>query len=140
MTEAFVGTSKREKQTARMAALGVFERDLIEKFVLGSGPGGQKVNKTSSCVYLKHPPSGIEVKTGVSRSRELNRFLARRELCDRLEARINGARSLRQQEIEKIRRSKRRKTRRQRERMLADKKHVSVLKRLRGPVREEEMA
>ena len=66
--------------TARMERLGIFEKDLIEKFILGSGSGGQKINKTSSCVYLKHLPTGIEVKCQGTRSRDLNRLYARREL------------------------------------------------------------
>src|SRR5690242_21649122 len=69
----------------RMHKLGVTEEDLIEKFILGSGKGGQKINKTSSCVYLKHKPSGIEIKCQRERSREMNRFLARKELCEQLE-------------------------------------------------------
>ena len=61
----------------RMEALGIREQDLEESFVRGSGRGGQKVNKTNNCVYLKHIPTGIAVKCHVDRSRELNRFLAR---------------------------------------------------------------
>jgi protein subunit release factor B len=112
-----------------MARLGIREADLLEKFVLGSGSGGQKINKTASCVYLRHGPSGLEVKCQRERSRELNRFLARRELCDRLEERLRGEQSARRQEWEKIRRQKRRRSRRQKERMLeakhrhAEKKH-----------------
>jgi len=66
-----------------MKQLGIDEDDLIEKFILGSGKGGQKVNKTSSCVYLKHLPTGIEVKCQQGRSRELNRYVARYELCEK---------------------------------------------------------
>ncbi len=105
-----------------MAKLGVRESDLVEKFILGAGAGGQKVNKTSSCVYLRHVPSGIEVKCQRERSRELNRLFARRELCDRLEARITGLKTARQQATEKIRRQKRRRSRRQKERMLDGKR------------------
>ena len=117
-----------EKETAlndRMARLGIREGDLVEQFVRGSGKGGQKVNKTSSCVYLLHKPTGIEVKCQRERSQSINRFLARRELCDRLEERIQGIKSRRQQEIERIRRQKRRRSRRQKDRMLADKHHHS---------------
>ncbi len=67
-----------------MALASVFEEDLEERFVLGSGPGGQKVNKTSSTVRLYHAPSGLTVKVGESRSRELNRWLARRELAEKI--------------------------------------------------------
>lgn len=69
----------------RMEALGIHERDIEEKFVRSSGRGGQKVNKTSTCVYLKHIPTGIEVKWMKERSQPLNRFLARRELLQRIE-------------------------------------------------------
>ena len=70
-----------EKITAlenRMLGLGISEDTLVEKFITGSGSGGQKINKTASCVYLKHLPTGIEVKCQQQRSRELNRYLARR--------------------------------------------------------------
>ncbi|MEI6514497.1 MAG: peptide chain release factor-like protein [bacterium] len=114
-----------------MAKLGIRESDLIENFILGAGAGGQKLNKTSSCVQLRHSRSGLEVKCQRERSRELNRFLARRELCDRIEERILGQKSARQQEAEKIRRQKRRRSRRQKERMLDDKRKHSVKKQSR---------
>lgn len=117
-----------------MAALGIREADLVERFVLGSGSGGQKLNKTSSCVQLKHLPTGIEVKCQQERSRELNRFLARREVCDRVEERQQGARSARQQEIERIRRQKRRRSRRQRARMVDDKRKHGAKKQARRPI------
>jgi len=120
-----------------MARLGVREADLIEKFVLGSGSGGQKVNKTASCVYLRHVTSGIEVKCQWERSREMNRFLARRELCERLEQKIMGRASARQQAMEKIRRQKRRRSRRQKERMLDDKRQHSDKKQSRRSVGHE---
>lgn len=112
----------------RMQQLGVLETDLIEKFILGSGRGGQKVNKTSSCVYLKHVPSGIEVKCQRERSREMNRFYARKELCERLEEKLENIKTERQQKIEKIRRQKRRRTRRMQEKTLAGKKQRSATK------------
>ena len=87
---------------ARMESLGITANNLTEKFITGSGSGGQKINKTASCVYLKHEPSGIEVKCQRERSRELNRYLARRELCERLEVIRDGKKSARQQDIEKI--------------------------------------
>ena len=117
-----------------MLALGIQEPELEEKFILGSGKGGQKVNKTSSCVYLRHRPTGLEMKCGQARSREQNRFLARRELCDRLETRRHGEQSARRQAIEKIRRQKRRRSRRQKERMLAGKHHLSQKKQFRSKV------
>ena len=78
-----ISPDKRREAQARMQRLGIREEDLVEKFILGSGSGGQKINKTSSCVYLRHIPSGIEVKCQQDRSRELNRYLARRMLCDK---------------------------------------------------------
>jgi protein subunit release factor B len=122
---------KHDELQERMWQLGIKEEDLVEKFILGSGSGGQKINKTSSCVYLKHLPTGIEVKCQRERSRELNRFYARRELCERLEEKIENKKSERQQMIEKIRRQKRRRSRRSKEKMLADKKQLSEKKSLR---------
>lgn len=118
---------------ARMESLGITEDTLTEKFIQGSGSGGQKINKTASCVYLKHTPSGIEVKCQQQRSRELNRFLARRELCERLEEIRDGKKSARQQKIEKIRRQKRRRSRRSKNRMLDDKSKRADKKNLRKP-------
>jgi peptide chain release factor len=114
-----------------MAREGISEDDLIEKFVLGSGSGGQKINKTSSCVYLKHVPTGIEIKCQRSRSRDLNRYYARKDLCDQLEERRIGAASRRRQAAEKIRRQKRRRSRRSKERMLENKHLVAAKKQLR---------
>lgn len=131
MSESFVNPVKQQKLDRRMSALGIKESELLEKFILGSGKGGQKINKTASCVYLKHIPSGIEIKCQAERSRALNRFLARRELCARLEERVLGKLSERQQLMEKIRRQKRRRSRRQKERMLDDKHKHSVKKELR---------
>lgn len=122
---------KSEALMERMVHLGIREDDLIEKFILGSGKGGQKINKTSSCVYLKHLPTGIEVKCQRERSRELNRYYARQDLCERIEERISDAKSKKQQEIEKIRRQKRRRSRRQKEKMLAEKKIHSSKKQFR---------
>ncbi len=123
---------EKEKALAdRMAALGIREADLDEMFVRGSGAGGQKVNKTSSCVVLRHRPSGIEVRCQRERSQVMNRFLARRELCERIDERRRGAASARQQAIEKLRRQKRRRSRRQKARMLDDKRHHGAKKAAR---------
>jgi len=138
MNESPVSQTKKDALTAQMQALGIREPELNEKFILGSGKGGQKVNKTSSCVYLRHGPTGLEVKCGQTRSREQNRFLARRELCDRLEARQRGEQSSRRQAIEKIRRQKRRRSRRQKERILGEKRLQGVKKtRRREPGLED---
>jgi len=121
-----------------MAELGLRAAELDESFVLGSGSGGQKINKTSSCVRLRHTPTGLEVKCQQTRSREMNRFLARRELCDRVEERAKGEASRRQMEFERVRRQKRRRSRRQRARVLADKRQHSSKKLLRQPVGRED--
>jgi protein subunit release factor B len=121
MSDTFVSQGKQDELKARMDALGISEKDLVEKFILGSGKGGQKINKTASCVYIKHVPTGIEIKCQSARSRVLNRYSARRELCSRLDERIQGAKSERQQVAEKIRRQKRRRSRRQQANMLHDK-------------------
>jgi len=128
----FSVSSEKENQLLRhMAQLGVLEADLEEKFIRGGGPGGQKVNKTSSTVCLRHRPTGIEVKCGRERSQSMNRFFARRELCERIAEKIHGEKTKRQQEREKIRRQKRRRSRRQKAIMLDDKKKHGTKKALR---------
>ena len=134
MSDGVLGTTKKEQLEQRMNTLGIEEADLIEKFVQGSGSGGQKINKTSSCVYLKHIPTGKEVKCQKTRSLSLNRYYARVELCEEIEEELLGIKSKRQQEIEKIRRQKRRRSRKQRAKMLDDKHKHSEKKELRKPV------
>ena len=85
MVSFAVSEEKNRWLQDKMEALGVREKDLEERFIRSSGRGGQKVNKTSSCVYLRHVPTGIEVKCMKDRSQSLNRFLARRELLSRIE-------------------------------------------------------
>lgn len=117
-----------------MESLGIKEEDIIEKFIVGSGSGGQKINKTSSCVYIKHLLSLIEIKCQQSRSRELNRYYARHDLCDKLEERILGEASRKQQEIAKIKRQKRKRSKRAQEKVLETKKRRSAVKEMRkGP-------
>lgn len=132
-----VRPEKENELRSRMAALGVREADIVERFVKGSGKGGQKVNKTSSCVYLLHVPTGIEIKCQRERSQVINRFIARRELCDRVEAAQTGVALARQQVVEKIRRQKRRRSRRQKHRMLQNKHRHSDKKQLRQRVCSE---
>ena len=127
-------TNKQKALAHRMKALGINEGDLVEKFILGSGSGGQKINKTSSCVYLKHLPTGIEIKCQQSRSRELNRLYARRELCDRLEEQRSSEKSAKRQAIEKKRRQKRKRSRRAQAKVLANKKHHSEIKEFRKKI------
>jgi peptide chain release factor len=123
-----VTKEKHEQLEKRMEKLSVKQEDLVEKFILGSGSGGQKINKTSSCVYIKHIPTGIEIKCQQERSRELNRYLARKELCNRLEELFHKEESKRVQEREKIRRQKKRRSRKSKEKMLAEKRSTSEKK------------
>jgi peptide chain release factor len=118
-----VSPEKQKQLMERMTRLGIRESDLIEDFVKGSGAGGQKINKTSVAVFLQHRPSGLMVRCQESRSQALNRFIARRMLCDKLEESILGKLSDEQQRREKIRRQKRKRSKRAKERMLADKRH-----------------
>jgi protein subunit release factor B len=85
MTSFAVSEEKNKWLREKMDALGIHEKDIEEKFICSSGKGGQKVNKTATCVYLKHIPTGIEVKCMKDRSQSINRFLARRELAGRIE-------------------------------------------------------
>ena len=126
--------NKKEKLAERMKELKIFDEDLEEKFILGSGKGGQKVNKTSSCVALKHIPSGIIIKCQKERSREINRYAARKELCERIEEKELGLKSARQQAFEKIRRQKRKRSKRAKEKMLDNKAHQSTKKENRKTV------
>ena len=115
-------SAEKEKALAdRMAALGIREADLEEKFVRSQGKGGQNVNKTSTAVYLKHLPTGVEVKCQQERSQVLNRFLARRILVDKIEHLVLGQKSTEQQRVEKIRRQKRKRSKRAKEKMLVNK-------------------
>ena len=117
-----------------MAETSVFEEDIEESFILGGGPGGQKTNKTSNVVRLKHKPSGLNIRFGETRSREDNRWLARRALAEAILERENKRKSARQQAAEKKRRQKRRRSRRQKQRMLEDKHANSEKKAARKPV------
>ena len=96
----------------KMAELGILEKDLEEKFILASKKGGQKVQKTSSCVYLKHLPTGIEVKCQKDRLRETNRLLARRLLCEQYEEKFLNIKTKKQIKLEKIKKQKKRRKRR----------------------------
>ncbi len=119
---AFPVSSEKEAQLARrMAALGVREADIEESFVRSGGHGGQNVNKTSTCVMLLHRPTGLQVKCQATRQQGLNRFLARRLLLDKIETMKTGFVAAQRAEIEKIRRQKRKRSRRAKARMLADK-------------------
>ena len=106
-----VSEEKNHWLREKMEALGVREGDLEERFVRSSGAGGQKVNKTSTCVYLKHLPTGLEVKCMKERSQSINRFLARRELVDKIE-KMSGRPTIKDFERVRIRKQKLRRKRR----------------------------
>lgn len=114
-----------------MSQLNIQDVDFIEKFIIGSGAGGQKLHKTASTVYLKHTPSGIEVKCQDSRSRDENRYFARVRLCEKVHALVSDEKSKVQQDIEKIKRQKKRRSRRSQQKMLDNKSQQGQLKRLR---------
>jgi protein subunit release factor B len=100
-----VSEEKNKWLKEKMETLKIHEKDLLEKFVRSSGKGGQKVNKTSTCVYLKHAPTGVEVKCMKDRSQSINRFLARRELIGKIET-LSGNVTCRDVRAEKIRKQK----------------------------------
>ncbi len=129
-----VSPEKQKNLEERMKKVGINENDIIEKFIRSSGKGGQNVNKTSTCVYIKHTPTGIEVKMQKERSQSLNRFFARRLLVEKLENRLLNEKSERQKEIAKIRRQKRKRSKRAKLKILRDKKIISTKKELRKPI------
>jgi protein subunit release factor B len=124
-----VSPDKEQALAERMEKLGIREEDILEKFIRSGGHGGQNVNKVATCVYLKHLPSGVEVKCQQERSQALNRFLARRVLADKIETAILGKQSEEEQRIAKIRRQKRKRSKRAKDKMLADKRHVAEKKK-----------
>jgi protein subunit release factor B len=126
-----------EALAARLAALGVRPADCREQFILGSGPGGQKINKTASTVRVSHGPSGIEVRSQGERSRAANRHQAWSELAVRLEARAATERARVISEAELARRQRRQKSRAQKVVMIRSKKHRAKIKGKRGRVGED---
>ena len=129
-----ISIEKEAALSERMQRLGVRECDFEESFVRSSGPGGQNVNKTSTCVFLRHVPTGLTVKCQRERSQSLNRFLARRLLLDKIERMQSGIIDAEQKRIEKIRRQKRKRSKRAQEKMLEDKHRDAKKKRLRSAV------
>lgn len=134
MTLYPVSSKKIQELQNKIKTLGLHEADFEESFVRSGGPGGQNVNKVSSCVVLRHRPTGLEVRCQRERSQSLNRFLAKRLLVQKIEEKISRVESERQKEVEKIRRQKRRRSRRAKEKMLSQKKQRSEQKSLRRKV------
>lgn len=127
-----------EELARRYKKLGICEEDLSESFIRGTGPGGQKINKTSSTVQIVHLPSGIEVRCQAGRSQSANRRQARIELCTRLEADRAAARLAERQEREKKRRQNRPRPHGLQEKILKTKRERSLVKKKRGRVRPDD--
>ena len=133
-----VSAEKVKALREKMVRLAVRERDIVERFIRAKGPGGQNVNKASTCVYLKHIPTGIEVKCQKERVQALNRYIARQLLVNKIETLTLGELSQERQRIEKIRRQKRRRSRKAKLKMLEHKRRHAEKKLLRAPVRDVE--
>jgi protein subunit release factor B len=133
-----VSLTKEKLLKKKMEALNIREGDIKESFIRSRGRGGQNVNKTSTCVYLKHIPTGVEVKCDKERSQALNRYHARVILTKKIEQLIKGRESEEIQRIEKIRRQKRKRSKRAKEKMLAEKRIISEKKKLRSSRFDEE--
>ena len=132
-----VSAAKADALAARMERLGIREDDLEESFVRSGGKGGQNVNKVATCVVLVHRPTGTLVKCQRERSQALNRFYARRLLADKVERAILGKQSAEAKRIAKLRRQKRRRSRRAKEKMLAEKHTRAETKSLRARVQPD---
>jgi len=134
MKFGIISETKQRNLAARMKELGIKESDLKEWFIRSSKPGGQRVNKVSTCVVLRHLPTGVEVKSQKERSQLLNRFLARRQLIVKLDTIRLGKLSDEARRIRKIRKQKHRRSKRAKDKMLRIKKIRSNKKSLRKGV------
>lgn len=119
-----MGSSEKGPSEKKLAALeqklvelGIRKTDLEEKFIKASGRGGQKVNKSSSAVFIRHKDTGLSVKVGRHRSLHLNRFLALRALAEKIEAHQTGQDPAQTKQNQKIRRQKQRRKRKIRKKL-----------------------
>ncbi len=134
MSTLGVSPEKERVLREKMRRLNIREEDLKEKFVRSQGPGGQNVNKVSTCVCLKHILSGIEVKCQQERSQVLNRYRARVILANKIENKILGKQSEERKRVEKIRRQKRKRSKRAKLKVLEIKRRQGEKKSLRRKV------
>jgi protein subunit release factor B len=133
-----ISKTKEGQLKARMVAVGLREEDIEESFVRSSGSGGQNVNKVSTCVALKHIPTGIIVKCQQERHQALNRFFARRRLLEKLEAIKLGKKSEAEKRCWKIRKQKKKRSKKAKEKLLEAKHKQSQKKKARKPVGQED--
>ena len=112
MSKFGVTQKKEEELYTSMNSLSIFEKDIEEKFIKSSGKGGQNVNKNSTCVQLKHLPSGIIVKYQKERTQSLNRFFARRVLAQKIDEQVNGTKSAENLKREKLIKQKKKRKKR----------------------------
>jgi protein subunit release factor B len=133
-----VSPEKEKALREKLDSLEIYEKDIEEKFIRSRGKGGQNVNKVATCVYLKHIPTGIEVKCRRERTQGLNRYRARELLYKKIERFIRNEKSEEVQRIEKLRRQKRKRSKRAKEKMLQEKHRQSLKKRERSLIPEWE--
>jgi len=129
-----VSRKKQADLASRMRRLGIRERDIEERFTRSRGPGGQNVNKVSTCVVLKHIPTGTKVRCQRERTQALNRYLARARLVEKIETARLGKASAAEQKRWKIRKQKRRRSKRAKEKVLEQKRKRSEKKASRKRV------
>ena len=123
-----VSPEKEKALRSKLESLGIYEKDIHESFTRSHGKGGQNVNKVATCVYLKHKPTGTEVKCQKARTQGLNRYYARVLLYEKIEREIKGRQSEEEKRIAKIKRQKRKRSKRAKEKVLAEKKLQSSKK------------
>lgn len=121
MGETYISPEKLRSLEERMKELGIEEKDIEEKFIRSQGRGGQKVNKSSTCVYLKHIPTGIEVKCQKARTQAMNRFFARRLLSEKIDEEIHGTNAVAVSRMDRIRKQKKKRAKRARKK--SEQKH-----------------